>query len=228
MQSKSVNQYPRDAVEKLLAAIPFFKEIKKQDVWQFEVLLQHSRLLFCQPEEVIVEQGSRDDCLYFLIKGQLLVQVREQNQVVNSITPGEVFGDLSMLLEQPRTATVVADSSSREVIVFSLDFSVFGALLDFNHIKLSTKLTYYRNLVHSLRWKLEVYRGRFGHHALANRHRLVPLFRGLAGTTEELLALREQARQMAELLLCWNHEFGYLDVAERAPLDKQALNELSA
>lgn len=228
MQSKPSNQYPRSTIEKLIAAIPFFKEIKKADEWQFEMLLQYSQLIFCQPDEVVFKQGSRDFCLYFLLKGQLLVTVGDQDQMVNYITPGEVFGDLSMLLQLPRTATVVADGNSREIIIFAIDFTIFGELLDFQNIKLATKLIYYRNLVHSLRWKLEVYRSQYPGHKLANSHRSVQLFRGIRGTSDELLSLDQQARQMGELLICWNQQFGHLSVINASPLNGQIIDELSA
>ncbi|MEX1034064.1 MAG: cyclic nucleotide-binding domain-containing protein [Cellvibrionaceae bacterium] len=217
MEIKQINEFPRHAVEQLLAVIPFYKAVKQQDLWQFEVLLQHSRIVSFSPGEVVLKCGETDSWLYFLLKGQLAVYVNDDlsaAEAVNYITPGEVFGDLAMLVGDQRTATLVADSNSRRIMAFGTDFNVFGALDDFRAISLQTKLIYYRNTVHSLRWKLEVYRMRYPDYELANHHHKVRLFQGCQGTFEELCSLHEQAAQLARLLVSWNQQFGSLSFAE--------------
>ena len=77
-------------------------------------------------------------------------------------------------------------------------------------ISRQTKLTYYRNTAHNLRWKLEVYRSQHLQHELANKHRQIKLYLGPKDTFEELLSLHEQSQALASLLLEWNKEFGVL------------------
>jgi CRP/FNR family transcriptional regulator, cyclic AMP receptor protein len=214
MHSKSANEYPREVIEKLTNVIPFFKQVSQQDQWQYELLLQHSKIVSFDPNEVVVQQGEADSWLYFLLKGQLVVLAGDHSQAVNHITPGEVFGDLSMLMKQKRSATVVADKHSREILVFAVDFSLFGDIEDMHRINLATKLAYYRNLTHSLRWKLEVYRNTYPHHELANSHRTIKLFMGKKETKEELLALSEQGCELGRLLILWNREFGRIAEVE--------------
>jgi len=208
MHSKPVNEYPRDVIEKLTNVIPFFKQVKQQDQWQYELLLQHSKVVSFEPGEEVVRQGEADSWLYFLLKGQLVVLAGDYSQAVNHITPGEVFGDLAMLMKQERSATVVADRQSRQTLVFAVDFSIFGELEDMHQINLSTKLAYYRNLTHSLRWKLEVYRNTYPSHELANSHRMIKLFVGKKESKEELLALSGQGYELGRLLILWNKQFG--------------------
>lgn len=226
MHSKPANAYPRTVIDQLLATIPFYKQVKQQDSWQFELLLQHSTVVSFEPGEIVVQQGDEGTWLYFLLKGQLVVlsgdtsQARSSIQAVNYITPGELFGDLAMLRKQERTATVRADHNSREVLVFATDYSVFGELGDTHRVSLATKLNYYRNLNHSLRWKLEVYRNKFAQHPLAQEHRLIKLFRGSKDTKAELEALHQQACQMADLLVSWNQASGCLSAIENPSLGK--------
>ncbi|MCW8196157.1 cyclic nucleotide-binding domain-containing protein [Proteobacteria bacterium 005FR1] len=213
MEIKQISQFPRATVEQLLAAIPFYKTVKQQDLWQFEVLLQHSRVVNFAPGELVLKCGEVDTWLYFLVKGQLAVFVGEDiadAEAINYITPGEVFGDLAMLVGDQRTATLVADSNCRQIMAFATDFRVFGELDDFRTIKLATKLIYYRNTVHNLRWKLEVYRMKYPGYELANDHHKVKLYKGRPGTAEELHSLHQQAVQLARLLVSWNHQFGML------------------
>jgi CRP/FNR family cyclic AMP-dependent transcriptional regulator len=123
MEIKSLQKFPRSTVEQLLSAIPFFKTVKQQDEWQFELLLQASRIVIYRPGEVVLRRGETDNWMYFLLKGRLAVYVDEQGEgdLVNYVTPGEVFGDLARLVGQPRTATLIADTSCRESMVFAID-----------------------------------------------------------------------------------------------------------
>ena len=213
MEIKTVDQISRTSLEKLLASIPFYKTVKSQDLWQFEVLLKHSRLVTFAPGETVLTRGARDAWLYFLLKGQLAVYAGQGGgdvEAVNHITPGEVFGDLAMFGGLGRTATVVADPACRQVLAFGTDFTVFGALEDMRVISLHTKLAYYRNAVHSLRWKLEVYRMKYPQHSLSGHHRRVRLFAGPRDTLEELKSLSDQALSLTRLLMDWNQEFGGL------------------
>lgn len=214
MEIKQLDRFPRVALEALLAPIPFYKAVKQDDALQFEVLLRHSRIVEFKPGEVILRRGEQDPWLYFLLKGQLAVFANDAQgqQIINYITPGEVFGDIATLVEKERSATVIADHNCKQVLVFGTDFKAFGSLENFGVINLATKLTYYRNSVLSLRWKLEVYRMRYPESPLASRHRSVKLFSGPKGGVEELRAMHLQARELANLLLSWNQEFGVLSL----------------
>jgi CRP/FNR family transcriptional regulator, cyclic AMP receptor protein len=210
MDIKSIHKVPREALEHLLAGIPFFKTLKQMDTSQFELLLEASRLAFYAPDEVVLKKGEMDTWLYFLLKGRLAVYVDHPStgELVNYITPGEVFGDLAQLVGSLRTANVIADVSARESMVLALDSTIFGPLTSTKPVTLQTKLAYYRNMAHNLRWKLEVYRSQHLQHELANKHRLIKLYHGVKDTTEELLSLYEQSKALARLLLEWNQEFG--------------------
>ncbi|MGH1370542.1 MAG: cyclic nucleotide-binding domain-containing protein [Cellvibrionaceae bacterium] len=214
MHTKPVNDYPRDVIEKLTNVIPFFKQVRQQDPWQYELLLQYSKVVSFGPGDVVVQQGEQDSWLYFLLKGQLEVLADGRDHAVNTVTPGEVFGDLAMLMKQERSATVVADENCREILVFAVDFSLFGELEDLHCINLATKLAYYRNLTHSLRWKLEVYRNQHPSHELANNHRSIKLFSGKKDSKDELRALEQQGCELGALLILWNQEFGRLAQVE--------------
>lgn len=210
MLIKEISQYPRLTVEQLLTTIPFYRAVLQADPWQFDVLLAHSRFAFFAPGEVVLNQGDTDRWVFFLLKGQLdvLVDASAGDKVVNHITPGEVFGDLAMVQNGARTATVRASPGSREVMVFGTDFAVFGELEQLHPVGLGTKLAYYRNMVHNLRWKLEVYRGQYPHHELASLHRQVRLYTGSKESLAELQALHRQAVELGQLLIAWNAEFG--------------------
>ena len=181
MEIHPLNRYPRESLDTLLSAVPFYKAIKQRDQWQYDLLMNYSKIIEYRPGEVLLEQGHKDQWLYFLLKGQLAVLVGKPNEtakVVNYITPGEVFGDLAALMDYERTATVVADTNSKRVLVFGTDFQVFGELKDTRKVSLATKLEYFRNMVHNLRWKLEVYRMSYPDQPFSTSHRKVKLYMG--------------------------------------------------
>lgn len=221
MEIKPLPKLSRDYVEQLLSGIPFFKLVKQQDPWQFELLLQSSRIVTYLPGEVVLQRGDKDSWLFFLLKGRLAVYVDDplKGELINYVTPGEVFGDLAQLMGQPRTATVLAEPGCRESIVLATDSRIFGDIGSTRPITIQTKLAYYRNSVHNLRWKLEVYRSQHLQHALANKHRQVKLYTGNKDTLDELHALYEQAQSLAALLMEWNREFGAIHIDSPPPAD---------
>lgn len=212
METKPIYKFPKSTLEHLLSGISFFKAVRQQDTKQFELLLQASRIVSYLPAEVVVQKGELGNWLYFLLKGKLAVYVDQPSQgdLVNYVTPGEVFGDLAQLVGQPRTATIIADPGAKESTVLALDINVFGPLNATNPISRATKLIYYRNMAHNLRWKLEVYRSQHLQHDLANKHRQIKLYHGPKDSYEELQSLFEQSKVLAVLLIEWNKEFGAL------------------
>jgi hypothetical protein len=108
-------------------------------------------------------------------------------------------------------------------MVFGTDFQVFGELMSVEKISLATKLEYYRNMVHNLRWKLEVYRMTYPDQSFASNHRKVKLYTGPKDTMDELVSLDEQARALARLLVNWNLEFDRLSISPREKIDYNSL-----
>lgn len=220
MNTRDVASLPSETIEKILKAIPFYKAVKKQNEGQYQELLQYSRIFQFGPNEQILTRGQMDSWSYFLVKGQLVVSLPDQHgrQLhLNYVTPGEVFGDLAVLLRTPRTADVFVDENCREAIVFGTDFSMFGQLLNFNIVSLDTKLIYYRHTVQTLRWKLEMYRSKYRDNVLADKHRAIKIYTGPKDGLDELNALYQQSVDFSKLLVEWNRAFGSLSVVDKVP-----------
>ena len=220
MQIKPISGLARDKVDKLLASIPFYRDVSKSEPWQYDILLRHSRIVDLEPGEIVLKKGDTDTWLYFVLKGKLAVyadDISTNTPPINYITPGELFGDLAILAEGKRNATVAADTSSKEISLFGTDFSIFGKLDDVGGISLNTKLIFYRNMVHGVRWKLEVYKMQHPAHPLVAKGRLIKMYMGPKGVKEELQSLHEQATALADLLKDWNAEFGALSTSDKDP-----------
>ncbi len=221
MNIKEIRQLPAVDLTALLARIPFFKELALRDQQQLQLLLTYSCLVELAAGETIMRRGQKGSWLYFLVKGTLLVYRDEAvgASALNTITPGELFGDLAILFDSERKATVAAPPE-RGALLFACDFKAFGALDQFNQVKLSTKLLFYRTVVHSTRWRLEVNRREQPNHPLVAELLKVPLHVGPQGSLEELRSLHRLAQVLAQLLERWNQDSGKLGelfVAGEAP-----------
>ena len=206
MEIRELSDMSSTAIDSLLRGIPFYKEIQRQDPDQFIKILKYSKLVELNPGEVIMRSGDRGSWLYFLLKGQLLVypENARENTPLNYIMPGELFGDLAMLSNCERRATVCADENCKQSLLFATNFAPFGDVDDFSVVNLQTKLVLYRMIVHSIRWKLEVNKMDNPQHELVEEIRSTPLYSGPKGSEDELRSLYAQARRLADILIRWN------------------------
>ncbi|WP_101757551.1 cyclic nucleotide-binding domain-containing protein [Oceanicoccus sp. KOV_DT_Chl] len=211
MNITDLSGYQQHELESLLSRIPFFKELQLQSKEQLEVMLTYSCVVDLEPGETIMRRGDRGSWLYFLIKGRLSVYWDQNDaEPLNTITPGELFGDLALLCDHERKATVAAERGSKNALLFATDFKPFGDLNNFSMVNLETKLTFYRTMVHSIRWRLEVNRMKDPSHKLTNELRQVPVHSGAKGTKDELHSLARQAQYLADVLDRWNSDGGHI------------------
>lgn len=203
MQKLSRVEYNTAALQRLVRSVTFFKDIVKMNPEQFDLLLSVSEFVQAQAGETVLKKGNQDQVLYFLLKGQMSVYCEDEGQSLNIINPGEVFGALSMVTGRGRSATVKAES---DVILLGIDFKYFNDVDDFSLFTLDTKLIAYRMMVHNIRWNLEVNKMQHPTHELNKKLLSIPLYKGEKGGREELMALHEQSRLMADLLCEWNDD----------------------
>ncbi|CDJ57052.1 CAMP-dependent protein kinase regulatory subunit, putative [Eimeria maxima] len=83
------------------------------------------------PEQMtLIKQGQDGDCLYVVEKGQLECWREEEGgkeiKMVKSVGPGDVFGELALLYNSPRAATVKSVNSCS---LWRLDRDVFNAIV---------------------------------------------------------------------------------------------------
>jgi MFS superfamily sulfate permease-like transporter len=78
---------------------------------------------------IVIKEGDTDRSLFMISKGTASVKVTLGGQArekrLASFSPGAVFGEVALLDEEPRSATVTADE---ELVCYVLDEARFGAL----------------------------------------------------------------------------------------------------
>ncbi|MFT4058215.1 MAG: cyclic nucleotide-binding domain-containing protein [Legionella sp.] len=74
-----------------------------------KMLADKSVVTHCGTDEIIIEQGEIGDKLYIIVKGRMLVSVKDidlGHKRINTLGPGDVFGEIAILRRIPRTARV--------------------------------------------------------------------------------------------------------------------------
>jgi cAMP-dependent protein kinase regulator len=104
-----------------LRALSVFRGLSTADL---ALVLAHGTWVGVAPGEVLIEQGAPGDAFYALGTGQ--VDVVRDDEVVTALGPGDHFGEVALLTDGPRNATVIAHTPAR---VFRLDRDGFTAVV---------------------------------------------------------------------------------------------------
>ena len=71
--------------------------------------------------EVLARTGEPGDRFFVIVDGSARIDVSAQNQ--SRMGPGTFFGEMSLLDGEPRSATVVADTAMRLLVIHRRDFA---------------------------------------------------------------------------------------------------------
>jgi cAMP-dependent protein kinase regulator len=118
--------YRERMVENLLRSNPVFAPLKPE---QKQAVAREFKLLKMAPGQVILEQGQEGDAFYLLLRGRctpyhVLPDGREK--AYPEMREGDVFGEISLLLGKPVSATVRAEGGS---VVLRLEREAFDRLI---------------------------------------------------------------------------------------------------
>jgi CRP-like cAMP-binding protein len=105
------------AVKRHLGTIPLFSGLSPK---LMHTLAATASDRSYPPGEVIVKQGEKAIGLYIIVDGK--VDVEKSGKTVATLGPGQFFGEMALLDEEPRTATVRAATRCRCVVVHSWEF----------------------------------------------------------------------------------------------------------
>jgi CRP/FNR family cyclic AMP-dependent transcriptional regulator len=100
-----------------LGRVPIFADLRPREVRR---LLRSTEEYSYPAGAVFVKEGARSEQLFVLLEGS--ARVIRKGRTVARLYRGDFFGEISLLDGLPRTATVVADSPVRCLVLLRKEF----------------------------------------------------------------------------------------------------------
>lgn len=103
--------------EDFLARVPIFSACTPEEIAAIASVSQDS---FYQAEQIIVTQGTPGQAFYLILSGR--VEIVRDGTSIGTFGPGDFFGDMSLLDQAPRSATIRAIEPTSCLMLSSWDF----------------------------------------------------------------------------------------------------------
>jgi signal transduction histidine kinase len=132
------------SLQEFVRKLPFFADLTLADVAQ---LCRSSRRVHAEPGDLVIEEGTPGDSLYVVLSGELEITKRdgERQVVLATRKAGEAVGEMSLLEQTPRSASVRALQPSE---LLEISPEAFRTVLETNP---STAMTVLRTVASRLR-----------------------------------------------------------------------------
>ena len=111
------------ALRDLLPQVTYFENFTDLELRRLIAAGYRKRL---RPSEVLFREGDPGDAFYIILSGSVEVYVEKLNKHLTTLKPGKFFGELSLMLGIPRTASIRA---LEETILFAINNKGFEKLL---------------------------------------------------------------------------------------------------
>ena len=107
----------KDAKVELLQRIPLFSQCSRRDLGAISSIADEIDL---KEGKELTRQGRAGREFFVLIDGT--ADVRKNNRTVATLKGGDFFGEIALVHDAPRTATVTATSPVRALVIMGRDF----------------------------------------------------------------------------------------------------------
>lgn len=104
-----------------LRTSPLFEGLSDQELKQ---LMDNAQPVSIPAGEALMTQGETGDCAYIVLDGGFEIQKQSGQSIIKIDVrkPGEIIGEMALLSDSPRSATVVATCDSNTVCISQEDF----------------------------------------------------------------------------------------------------------
>ena len=102
--------------------IPLFADLADQDLGQ---IAEASVTRTFNKNSIVITEGDSSNSLYIILSGEVKIYVSDadgKTNIVNRLGPGDYFGELSLIDDEPRSASVEAVSKCKMSILSRQDF----------------------------------------------------------------------------------------------------------
>lgn len=106
----------------MLNKLYIFSELAPEET---EKLTQHSTTRAYPANTILISEGDSTDSFYVVLEGEVKVLVSDdqgKEVILNILGPGEYFGELALLDDEPRSATIKTMVPTRVMVITKHDF----------------------------------------------------------------------------------------------------------
>jgi PPM family protein phosphatase len=101
----------------ILARMSLFRALNDREILR---LLQVVEVIAFKDGDVVIHEGDKGEELFIVLTGS--VKVKRGDTLLATLGPGHHFGEMALIRNQPRSATVVSDLDSELMVVRRSDF----------------------------------------------------------------------------------------------------------
>ncbi|PYI26925.1 cyclic nucleotide-binding domain protein [Aspergillus indologenus CBS 114.80] len=118
LTSSNIRALPLDLIDRL-RSFPLFQSTPESFLIDVG---QHLRPQLQQANDYILTEGDEAKAIYWLVRGAVSVTSRDGESVYAELEAGAFFGEIGVLMDRPRTATIVARTRCLLVVLTKEDF----------------------------------------------------------------------------------------------------------
>lgn len=124
MVKLSVGDAEVGQLARMLRRVDFFAPLT---VGQIDTVLPHIRLFGYDAGESVFRQGEKGDAFYIIYTGSVSIRIKpgffSLTKTVNRLAAGGFFGEIALISDEPRTASVLCDEPSQIFVLVAADFA---------------------------------------------------------------------------------------------------------
>jgi CRP-like cAMP-binding protein/CheY-like chemotaxis protein len=110
-------------IGKILKKVPIFRMLGKESI---DFIVERLKFKTFSSSEVICKTGDTGEEMYIIISGKtdVIIGSGKEEQVVATLQSGDYFGEMALLTDEPRSATVKATEACETFVLYKNDFDV--------------------------------------------------------------------------------------------------------
>ncbi len=91
-----------------------------------QMLADKCSVIDCDKDQIIIEQGEVGDTLYLIVHGRVIVSIKNESlgqwTKINTLFTGDVFGEIAILRNIPRTARITTETACTFLTINARNF----------------------------------------------------------------------------------------------------------
>jgi CRP-like cAMP-binding protein len=107
----------KNAKVELIKGVPLFEECSRKDLTEIAGIADEIDL---REGKELTKEGSPGREFFVLIEGE--ADVKKGSRRVNTLGPGDFFGEIALVTKRPRTATVITTAPVRALVITDRSF----------------------------------------------------------------------------------------------------------